>query len=258
MAIRVTVLGSGTIIPSMERRTTALLLEVDYKEYLFDCGPGILDAIEESGTSFRSLQDVFFTHFHPDHTLGIGHLLAAINNDESSAGRHTLSFYGPTGLAEMVGKWNELYASTVPKWDYLKLHEVERGEIPVAGDVRIEAARVKHGDCPALGYRVSSRGASVVYTGDTEYTEALMEFSLGADLLIAECSMPDSRPLPGHLTPSGVGRLACAASVQRVVLVHLYPVFGESDPAADVKKHYKGPVEVASDGMVLDIEGKEE
>jgi ribonuclease BN (tRNA processing enzyme) len=258
MSIRVTVLGSGTIIPSLERRTTALLLEVDYREYLFDCGPGTLDAVEEAGSSFRSLQDVFFTHFHPDHTLGIGHLLAAINNDESSAGRHTLAFYGPKGLADMVGKWNELYPSTVPKWDYLELHEVEAGVIPLAGGVRVEAVQVKHGDCPTLGYRVSSRGASVVYTGDTEYTEALVELSHDADLLIAECSMPDSRPLAGHLTPSGVGRLACAASVQRVVLVHLYPVFGESDPAADVKKHYKGSVEVAGDGMVIDVEGRGE
>ncbi|MCK4236119.1 MAG: MBL fold metallo-hydrolase [Candidatus Krumholzibacteria bacterium] len=253
MHLRVTVLGSGTIIPSAERKPTALLIEAGQVAYLFDCGPGILQALEDTGFSFRSLNRVLFTHFHPDHTLGIGRLLAAINNDPASDKRQRLVFYGPCGLSDFIGRWNELYCSTTPGGDCLELVEVGAGEVLRDGDVWIRAVRVEHGDHEALAYRVDRRDASIVYTGDTAFTESLVELAKDTDLLVSECSFPDDRPAEGHLTPSDVGRLASRSRAGRVVLVHLYPVFEGSDPARSVKKHYGGPVIAARDGMTIDL-----
>lgn len=253
MSLRLTVLGSGTIIPSIDRRATALMVEAGGEPYLFDCGPGVLEAMEELGFSFRSLYNIFLTHYHPDHTLGLGRLLAAINNDTISIVRERLAIHGPSGLKDFLESWNNLYSSTLPKRDYLELDEIGSGDVSREGLVRIRAAEAKHGDIPALAYRIDEENTSIVYTGDSEYSETLVELSAGAGVLVAECSFPDERPVPGHMTPSDVGRLASDAGVEQVLLVHMYPEVDGTDPARSVKKRYKGRVTVARDGMVLDL-----
>ena len=229
------------------------MIEAEGEPYLFDCGPGVLEAMEELGFNFRSLYKIFLTHFHPDHTLGLGRLLAAINNDPASADRERLIVHGPRGLKDFFERWNTLYSSTRPDRDYLELDEVGPGDVTREGLIRIRAAEAQHGDMPALAYRIEEESTSIVYTGDSEYSESLIEFSSGAGILVAECSFPDERPVPGHMTPADVGRLASEARAEQVLLVHMYPEVDGTDPARSVKKRYKGRVTVARDGMVLDL-----
>ncbi len=254
MSFRVVLLGSGTIVPSVERRTTALLVEAGDRTMLFDCGPCTLDALAEEGLSFRDIHEVFLTHFHPDHTLGIGRLIAAINVDPVSryAGRLVIS--GPRGLADFAERWRALYRSTAPKWDFLELREVAAGAQPAAAGVVVTAAPASHADAAALSYRVDYKGKSAVYTGDSSYSDALVELARDADLLVAECSFPDERPVEGHMTPSDVARLASGSAARHVVLVHMYPVFDGESPSAVVKRGFKGSVEVGSDGLEFALE----
>jgi len=254
MGFRVTVLGSGTIIPSSERRATSLLVESGSHTLLFDCGPGALDAIEENGFSWRALRQVFLTHFHPDHSLGIGHLIAAVNADPVSHFDGTLTVFGPRGLADHVSRWNALYRSTVPAWSFLETRELEGKAVPLGDDTVVRSAPAAHGSAPALSYRVDHKGKSIVYTGDTGHTESLVELARGATLLIAECCFPDARAVEGHLSPSSAGRLAAEAAARHVILVHMYPVFDGESPLAGARKHYRGPIEIGYDGLQFDLE----
>jgi ribonuclease BN (tRNA processing enzyme) len=256
MAFRIIVLGSGTIIPSTERRATSLLVEAGGEHVLFDCGPGTLEALEENGISCQSLRTIFLTHYHPDHSLGLAHLLAALNVDPAASIEHVITVYGPVGLRELVARLQACYRSMIPKRHVLELIEIGEGAVPRDGAACVSAAAASHGEAAALAYRVDFEGASVVFTGDTSFSESLVQFAKGADFLFAECSFPDSRPVEGHLTPSAVGRLAAVAGVGRVILVHMYPLFDGEDPAAGVKRHYAGPVDVAYDSMEFDIETK--
>ncbi len=86
MTLRLTVLGSGAITPSRVRRATSLLVEGGGARVLLDCGPGALDALESAGKTFREIEAVLLTHFHADHTLGIGRLFAAMKNDGVGSG----------------------------------------------------------------------------------------------------------------------------------------------------------------------------
>jgi ribonuclease BN (tRNA processing enzyme) len=254
MSFRVIVLGSGTIIPSVERRSTALLVEAGEEPFLFDCGPGTLEALAECGVSFRSLHTVLLTHFHPDHSLGLAHLLAALKADPVAGERHAVAVYGPAGLRGFVERLHACFSATVLQPGVLELVEVGDGMIvPVRGAIAVSAAAASHGGVPALAYRISDGSGSVVFTGDGSLTPSLVGFSRRADVLVAECSFPDTRPAEGHLTPSDVGRLASSAAAGRVILVHMYPLFDVEDPVAGVKRHYRGPVEVAFDSMEFDI-----
>jgi ribonuclease BN (tRNA processing enzyme) len=136
------------------------------------------------------------------------------------------------------------------------------------GDYPLEVSELPHGcaspidlpDCsiswaPArhrpesIAYRIESAGRAFVYTGDTEYSESVVALAREADTLLIECSFPDDNPVPGHLTPSSVARIASEAGVERVVLTHLYPAIDHLDFISFVGGKYGGEVLVAEDGM---------
>ena len=105
----------------------------------------------------------------------------------------------------------------------------------------------------SIAYRLDSDRGSFVYTGDTGYTESVVELARGADTVLIDCTFPDTRPFPGHLTPSGVARIASEAGVERVVLTHLSPEAERRDLVSEVAQGYAGEVIVAEDGLVLYI-----
>lgn len=253
MALRLTVLGSGTIVPSQVRRATSLLLEAGGEEILIDCGPGALQSVEDAGRSYRDIHRILLTHFHPDHTLDLGRLFSAMKNDTAVTGRQWLVIYGPEGLEEFVAGWDDLYGSIVPDDDKLNMVPMEPGYEIDIGDMLITAGPAEHGGRPALAWRIDLGGRSIVYTGDTSYSERLTEFASGADLLVSECSFPDESPAEGHMTPSMVGEMAASADVSEVLLVHMYPFFGETDPAAEVRRRFNGKVTTGRDGLVIEI-----
>jgi ribonuclease BN (tRNA processing enzyme) len=253
MALRLTVLGSGTIVPSQARRATSLLVEGGGEEILIDCGPGALQALEETGKSYRDIHRILLTHFHPDHTLGLGRLFAAIKNDAALTERHWIVIYGPEGLARFISGWNDLYDGIVPGDSILNLVTMEPGYEIDIGDMLITAGPVDHGGRPALAYRIERDGASIVYTGDTARSERITQFASGADMFVSECSFPDEAPAEGHMTPVEVGETAESAGAGEVLLVHMYPFFGETDPAAEVRRVFGGKVTTGRDGMVIEI-----
>lgn len=253
MAFEVTVLGSGVIVPTVRRRATSLYVAIEHFAFLMDCGPSAPQAMEENGIAYHSARTVFFTHYHPDHTLGVGHLLSAMKNDSRLEGDYFLYFYGPEGLEEMVEGWRRLYPTVFPPRERLILKELGEGLVFRQTNVKILATHASHGDIEALSYRVECEGRSFVYTGDSAYSDNLVVLSRGADVLISECSFPDHIETDTHMTPLDVGRLAERAGVRKVVLVHMYPEFQEIDPAEKVKEYYTGYVEAAYDGMFIKI-----
>ena len=253
MAVRVVILGTGTIIPSQSRRATSLLVEAHGETVLFDCGPGALEAVERSGRSYKDISRIFITHFHPDHTLGLGRLFSAMKNDGSFPIEGRIEIFGPPGLECFIENWNVLYGGIVPNNDSLILNGAFRSARHPGGGAEVSAVEVDHAGMAAYAYRLSHQGSSVVFTGDTGYTRSIVGLADGADLLVAECSFPDDRAMNGHLTPSSAGRIASEAGVGRIVLVHLYPPVEEASAIEGVKRLYTGPVEVASDGMEIVI-----
>jgi ribonuclease BN (tRNA processing enzyme) len=253
MAIRIVILGTGTVIPSSSRGATSLLIEAHGEKALFDCGPGALEAVERSGRAYRDIKKIFLTHFHPDHTLDMGRLFAAMKNDESYSIGERLEIFGPPGLERFVDGWDSLYGGIVPGNDCITLIEGS-WEVGHSGDGPVvTACEVDHTGHEAYAYRLSYRDSSVAYTGDTGYASSVVELAMGADLLVAECSFPEERAVEGHLTPSSAGRIAQEAGVGRMILVHLYPLVEEAVALDGVRRLYGGPVEVASDGMEIEI-----
>ena len=84
--------------------------------------------------------------------------------------------------------------------------------------------------------------------------DEVVELARGAHTMLIECSFPDEMPVPGHLTPSGVARIAREAGVGRVVLTHVYPQADALDLVAEVGRGYHGGVVVvAEDGLRITV-----
>jgi len=111
----------------------------------------------------------------------------------------------------------------------------------------LEACKTPHTD-ESLAYAVRDAGARLVYTGDTSPSDDLARWARGCDLLLAECSLPDTQGVAIHLTPTQAGALARAAGARRLVLTHFYPAMEGTDPASVAARAFGGEVIAASDG----------
>lgn len=143
--IRLTFLGTGAAIPSVERNVTAVLVERAGEAMLFDCGEGSQRQMMRYATGF-GVSDVFFTHYHADHTLGLPGLLRTMAFQDRSA---RLRLHGPPDARRNLGALVSLGMER-PRFP-VEIHEVNAGDRINRGDYVIETAAASHrGRC--LGY----------------------------------------------------------------------------------------------------------
>jgi ribonuclease BN (tRNA processing enzyme) len=197
---------------------------------------------------------IFFTHFHPDHTVDVVSLLFGINYGAEEERSRPLHVTGPEPFERfwdsIMDVWGAWMSGDYPTLVSELPHECS-APLDLAG-CRLSWAPAEHRP-ESIAYRLDADGGAFVYTGDTEYSESVVELARGAHTLLIECSFPDDAPVPGHLTPSGVARVASESGVGRVVLTHLYPAVDDERLASEVGRGYDGEVVVAEDGLRLDV-----
>lgn len=248
--LEVVILGSGTGVPLWDRASPSLAVLVDGRPVLFDIGPGTLRQMIRAGFPFEALEHVFLTHFHPDHTADLIGLFFATRNPAIMARKAPFTLHGPLGLESFVRRLQNAYSPwlDLPQ-PILALDELGPAPLPERhlDRHRILAHPSLHSP-NSLAYRIESPDGKVcVYSGDTDFSQPLVSFAAGADLLILESAFPDSRKTPGHLTPSLAGRLAHEARAKRLLLIHFYPECLASDVAAQCRKTFEGELTLASD-----------
>ena len=254
--MRLTVLGSGTAIPSARRGSPAYLLESGSAVALIDSGPGTLRQLARAGRDFRDLTDLLYTHAHPDHCLDLWALLFASRNPREGRGDRPLRLHGSPGFLDFYRRVSAAFGRWAEPRGY-SLEEVEhRGEEVAIGLARVSGHPVRHLDS-SVAYRFREPRAQggeavLVLSGDTDDATAMIEVAREADVLVLECSTPDEEPIAGHLTPMGAAGIAAAADVQRLLLTHLYPAADRIDVAAAVRARWPGAVETAEDFLVVE------
>jgi ribonuclease BN (tRNA processing enzyme) len=106
-----------------------------------------------------------------------------------------------------------------------------------------------------VAFRLTGPGGKrLVYSGDTDYNEQLIELAQQADLLICESAFPEHRKVQGHLTPELAGAIAARAGVRRLMLTHFYPVCAQADIEAECRRTYSGPLILARDLMRVTLD----
>ena len=248
----ITLLGTGTGVPSPRRNPPSILVRFKDKAAIFDSGPGTLKKLLKFDINCLNLDFIFYTHLHLDHVSEFAAILFAAKIPPDVR-KKPLYVYGPTGLKDYYKKIGDLYNETIYTDLYkVNLEEIENKEINIDG-FNIATKTLKHHG-GSMGYRILTPGGKkIVYSGDTDYCKEIVELSKDADLLILECAFPDEMYMKGHLTPKLAGRIACEANVKKLVLVHMYPVCDKYDLITSCKKEFKKEVITGEDLMEFEL-----
>jgi ribonuclease BN (tRNA processing enzyme) len=254
--IMVTILGSGTCVPSLVRSACAVMMTVGRARLLFDSGPGTMRRLLESGTTIFDITHIFYSHFHPDHTAELVPFLFATKYPNMSQRQIPLTVAGGWGFLDFVAGLKSVYGKGIELAPgLLKIVEFDNKarDFKQFNDFSVQSAPVQHNP-ESVAYRVTgAAGHSVVYSGDTDYSENLIDLASGADLLICESALPDRLRVKGHLTPSAAGKIATLARVKQLVLTHFYPECDQVDMIRECRQTYAGPVVLAEDLMRIEV-----
>lgn len=252
--MRVTVVGTGTAVPNPARRQSCVVVEAGGETLVFDLGAGAVRGTLPADLDPFAVDRIFFTHFHPDHTVDVVPLLFAMKYGADETRTRPLTITGPEPFREFFEKITNVWG----EW-MLGDYPIEVSELPHECSASIQLPGLSLTWAPAehrpesIAYRLESEDQAFVYTGDTEYSPSVVDLARDADTLLIECSFSDDAPIPGHLTPSGVARIATEARAKRVVLTHIYPPADALDLVAEVGRGYDGEVVVAHDGLRFSV-----
>ncbi len=252
--MEVTILGSGTATPQLARNASGLAVRTGTCTILVDMGPGTMRRMCEAAIDAKDIDIILLTHFHPDHVCDLVAFLFASNYSFGPVREQFFHLVGPEGLEQYFAGLVGVYGDwIVPKGNRLIRKELNarmEDGLTVRG-VHIRSIPSRHVS-PSLSYRIEADHRSVTVSGDTDFSEFLIDLAQGTDLLITECSMPEGRKVPGHLVPSEAGRIAASARVGKLVLTHLYPPCDEADIVAQAARQFDGPIAKAQDLMVIE------
>jgi ribonuclease BN (tRNA processing enzyme) len=246
VSVRLTFVGSGDAFASGGRFQTCLHLAADDAHpLLVDCGATTLIALKRLSIDPATIGHIALTHLHGDHFGGLPWLIL----DGQFANRtNPLEILGPVGTRERFETTFEaLYpgATHAERPFETRIAEFnERAETPF-GPARITAYPVKHtpGTMPHA-LRIEYAGKVITYSGDTEWTDALIEASRGADLFVCECNFFDTQA-PGHLDYQTLAKRRSELTARRIVLTHMG---GEMLAHLDEVE-----LDAASDGTVIEV-----
>lgn len=250
--MELTILGSGTSIPSLRRGSAGYLVRSGGTLALLDSGPGTLSRVVRAGAGLEEISHIFYSHTHVDHTADLAPFLFTSRNP-SAPRRAPLTIGGSAEFLDFFGKLSGLYGSWIEARGYDLTLEELGGEPRKMGDLTVSACRVPH-IASSIALRLAgASGRSLVYSGDTGESDELAEFSRGAGVLLIEASFPDAMPVKGHLTPRMAGAIARRARPGRVVLTHFYPPCEETDMLAELRAVWDGEALIAEDGMRIEV-----
>jgi ribonuclease BN (tRNA processing enzyme) len=251
--MELTVIGSGTGVPSLRRGSPCLAVSAGGRLLVLDLGAGSLRALLRCGFDFSAIDVLALTHMHPDHVGDLIPFLFATRYSLGYTRTEPFRLLASRGFARFYDLLKEAFAGWVePPPGLMDLKELAPDAPDEVCDLNpvIKSAPTNHTD-GSLAFRVEDQGTSLVYSGDTDVSDSLVVLARNADLLVLEAANPFK--VPGHLTPAAAGRLAAKAGVRRLLLTHFYPPCDEVDVVALASQEFKGEVLRAEDGLRLAV-----
>jgi ribonuclease BN (tRNA processing enzyme) len=268
---RVILLGTGTPNPEPDRMGPAVAVVSGDRVYVVDCGPGVVRRAAQAGIRMDQITRLFVTHLHSDHTAGYADVMLTPPN----AGRKDpLEAWGPPGFHRMTANLLKAYKVDLAVRLHgmqphdaaafeVRGHDAKPGEVYRDEAVRVVAFAVPHGDFPgAYGYRFEAKDKTIVISGDTTYSQALIAAAKGCDILVHEvyskkgweARTPDWQKYHAAFHTSGpdVGRVAAQVKPRKLVLYHLLPMGQSAEQVlTEVRSQYAGEIVYGKDLDVI-------
>ena len=299
--LSVTFLGTGAACPTVDRNVTSLAVQREGEMFLVDCGEGTQRQMMRYGVGF-SFRDIFFSHYHSDHILGVTGLIRTMGLLDRTT---PVVLYGPKGAQRILGG---MLAVGIEKSRFpVEIVEVKPGDSLKRDGYDLEIFATEH-RADTVGYALREHirlgrfnpelaremgvpegplwgrlhkgetvtlpdgrqvgpsdlvgqpraGRTVVFSGDTRPTAALLEASRGADLLIHEATFSHEEAAraveTGHSTAQEAATVARDAGVRQLVLTHISARYNRDAPelAAEARAIFPETA-IARDGLTVEV-----
>lgn len=243
--MRLTFIGSGDAFSGGGRFQACMLLEGAGEPLLLDCGATSLVALKRAGVDPATIGFVALSHLHGDHFAGLPWLIL---DGQFAKRTKPLVIAGPLGTGERVERtFDALYpgaaeAERAFATTFFDLPERTPWEL---GPARVTAFVVVHGSgATSYALRVEYGEKVIAYSGDTEWTGALIEVADGADLFVCECNFFEPKG-SGHMDYRTLLEKRSELKCERIVLTHM------SDEV--LARLDEVEFETASDGAVIEL-----
>ena len=248
--MKVTVLGASGSWPDRGTALSGYLVEEDGFSLWMDCGSGTMANLQKH-IGIGEVDAMLITHEHADHCVDVYPLFYARYYNRQ--GPDGMPLFLPKGLdARMMSLLSE---ESVEGFHIgFDVHETVDGEAFEVGPFQIRAHQMEHLGLPALGFRISTDGVTLAYTGDTGPSDAVRELARDADVFLAEATYQDADDLtPFHLSARQAGEIATDAGVDELVLTHLLPSRDAAVSLDEASQAFHGQLGAAVEGLVLSL-----
>ena len=277
--MKLTLLGTGSPIPSPDRAGSANLVQVGGHNLLFDCGRGVVMRLAAAGVLPGMLHRVFLTHLHSDHVTDFNDLVTT--RWAMSPVDNPLPVSGPVGTAEFARRTLAMLELDIryrvdhhadlnwnPGIDVEEIVASDPSTIDIGDGIRVTTGPTDHRPVdPTIGYRVEHNGRAVVLAGDTVPCAGLDELVAGADVYVQTVVRPDlvaAIPSPRfhdvcdyHSSCEQAGATAARGGISTLVLTHQVPPPApgtENEWIAQARAGgFDGEIVFASDMTVVEI-----
>lgn len=220
--VTVRFLGSGDAFSASGNHQAGYLLRGDGHTCLLDCGATTLKAMKRQGEEVDDVDSILLSHLHGDHFGGLPFFF--LEYLYQTPRQRPLEIIGPPGTeARVWDLYRAMYRDLAarPLTYPVLFREVQPGTVIDVGPCRVEPVRVPHQENEiSLGYRVAVGGRTVLYSGDTGWTEDLLRYAEGTDLFICECCFFETR-LDSHLDYPRLEREHARFATRRLILTHM-------------------------------------
>jgi ribonuclease BN (tRNA processing enzyme) len=253
--MKLTILGSGTLVPNGERNSSGYFVEAGEVRLMMDCGAGTLHALARYGLDWEHLSHIFLSHFHVDHMGELASLFMAFRHGLKQPRTQPLTLIAPRGIERVLHHLKQAFGEKLftPRFSF-DLIALEPGELlRLNDDCSLSVAKTPHTD-ESLAVRIETRTCSLCYTGDTGTSQELARFFNETDLLISECSFREAKEGVLHLAVADVARLAAQARAKRLVVTHFYFNVDEAALKSELQNQYPGQVLIGKDGLSVELE----
>lgn len=248
--MQLTIVGCGDAFGSGGRANTCFWLETAKGTLVVDFGASALPALKKQGLDPRRIDAVVLSHLHGDHFGGLPFLL--LDAQFLSRRDKPLVIAGPPGTRARLDALMEAMfpKSTGSQWKFdWRVVEIPVGvDSEVVGHRLLTAEVIHQSGAPSTALRLSDGERVFAYSGDTEWTDALLPVARDADLFVCECYAFAGTRISGHLSWEIVKDKRAALGARRLMTTHMNPTVLER---ADELR--AAGVLVAEDGLTLEV-----